>query len=449
MRRLPPVLAPVLAAAALLAAAVPAVATPPVGADVSAPQAGAPLPADAAFGIVGVNGGTFADLNPDFARQWQQWAVARPGGPPQVYVLSANPGSAGASWGQPGPSNACDGSSGDPDCASDYGFNGAQRALAAATGVVTRPVTWWVDIEGGTDGPTWDPTRLDLNADVLRGELAGLLSRPDLVARVGMYTRMGTPGQVSEFASIMGTTAEFAHLPGWVATGQTTAAGAAHVGCGRPAPSGGPVVQAQAVPPPGGTDTDAACPPTVTLAAPALAAPARAVVGPSGRTVPVAGTGLPGSRLSLAITDLRATHPRLTRTVTVGAAGTWSTGLPLAVDGRLSLRGEDGQQGSADVRPAVVVVITGHPDAAAACRSTVVGTTAGWWPGERVQLQVAGHRVADGPVRKAGSGGSWSVPLAATCGAGQRVSAYIDGKDAAGRTVTEPGRSRVVVVRRS
>jgi len=148
MRRLPPVLAPVLAAAALLAAAVPAVATPPVGADVSAPQAGAPLPADAAFGIVGVNGGTFADLNPDFARQWQQWAVARPGGPPQVYVLSANPGSAGASWGQPGPSNACDGSSGDPDCASDYGFNGAQRALAAATGVVTRPVTWWVDIEG-------------------------------------------------------------------------------------------------------------------------------------------------------------------------------------------------------------------------------------------------------------------------------------------------------------
>ncbi len=69
MRRLPPVLAPMLAATALLAAAVARSGNAPVGADVSAPQAGAPLPADAAFGIVGVNGGTFADLNPDFARQ--------------------------------------------------------------------------------------------------------------------------------------------------------------------------------------------------------------------------------------------------------------------------------------------------------------------------------------------------------------------------------------------
>jgi len=41
------------------------------GVDVSAPQAGAVLPADAAFGVVGIDGDTFATLNPDFPRQWQ------------------------------------------------------------------------------------------------------------------------------------------------------------------------------------------------------------------------------------------------------------------------------------------------------------------------------------------------------------------------------------------
>ena len=442
VRRLTPVLA--LAAAALVSAAAPALAGPPVGVDVSAPQAGAVLPGDAAFGVVGVNGATFATLNPDFARQWQTWAVGRPGGAPQVYVLSANPGQAGASWGQPGPSGACDGSSGDPDCARDYGYHGAARALAAAAGVVTSPVTWWVDVEGGVDGPTWDRDRTDLNRAVLAGELEGLRTRPDLVARVGIYTRAATPGQRSDFETIMGSGSAFAGLPVWLATGERTAAGAAHVGCGLTGPSGGPVVQVQSPGTGGGLDTDAVCPPRVVLPA-----GVRAVTGPAGRTVTVRGTGLPGTRIALTATDLRAARPRLTRTVVVGPGGTWSTGLPLAADGRLALAAADGQAAGVDLRPAAQVAITVTAPAARACTSTVRGSTGTFYAGERVQLRTGRRTLASGPVHRSGSAGSWSLTLPGTCGPGLRVSAYVDGRGTGGRVVTEPGTSRVALVRRS
>lgn len=86
-----------------MAAAAPALAGPPVGVDVSAPQAGAVLPADAAFGVVGIDGDTFATLNPDFPRQWQTWATARRVARRRS-TSCREPRHPGGELGQPGPS---------------------------------------------------------------------------------------------------------------------------------------------------------------------------------------------------------------------------------------------------------------------------------------------------------------------------------------------------------
>jgi hypothetical protein len=72
-----------------------------VGADVSYPQCGGPLPTEHAFSIVGVNGGRATTTNPCLATQLA-WAAEASGGTVhddiQLYVNTGNPGEQAPTW---------------------------------------------------------------------------------------------------------------------------------------------------------------------------------------------------------------------------------------------------------------------------------------------------------------------------------------------------------------
>ncbi|MBV9283130.1 MAG: hypothetical protein JO176_00820, partial [Acidimicrobiia bacterium] len=122
-----------LVGAAVLAAGVgtAAVALGRYGNDISWPQCGGAFPAQAGFGIVGVNGGVPFSSNSCLAAEWN-WAVATKGAP-AYYMNLSNPGSASAHWTQAGPW-PCSGSSADAGCAYNYGWNAASFALGYASG---------------------------------------------------------------------------------------------------------------------------------------------------------------------------------------------------------------------------------------------------------------------------------------------------------------------------
>jgi len=407
------------------------------GADVSFPQQGQPLPEPVDFGIVGVNGRDFASYNPDLARQWG-WAQGR-ALEPQLYVLSANPGSRGTFWGKGG-SRACDGSSDDPGCAYDHGEVGAQSALSSVAGVVDRPVTWWVDVE---IAETWRLDRPDLDAEVLRGEMAALQARPDLVRDVGVFTRATPPGKSSEWQAITGSPADLAALPSWLSTGPGDAS-SARAACAAVSPlAEGPVRLAQAAT--GGADVDVACPPRAGAVASRVTAAQRVVRGVAGSTVTVRGTGRPGSTVTVSTADLRGTRLS-TASVGVGVDGGWLLrGLVLRADGPLTVSDAAGSN-AVDVRPVVGVRLVGSGRGPHACTALVRGTTATWWSGQRVRLLAGRSVVGSGPVRRAGRGGAFVVVLAGTCGDRRTVTASVDGL--AGRSrITEPGTSRSLGVR--
>jgi hypothetical protein len=145
---------------------------PPVGADVSYPQCGKPLPEGHAFAVVGVNGGTATSTNPCLAEQLA-WAAEATGGTVhddiQLYVNTGNPGAGFASWPQSGSNHYgdCDGSNSRP-CAYQYGWD---RAVEDATmrGIANpEQYMWWLDVEIAN---TWDYAEggHTLNAAVLEG----------------------------------------------------------------------------------------------------------------------------------------------------------------------------------------------------------------------------------------------------------------------------------------
>jgi hypothetical protein len=127
-----------------------------VGADVSHPQCGRPLPTGHAFAVVGVNGGTATTTNPCLAEQLA-WAAGATGGTVhddvQLYVNTANPGPAG-SWPLSGENRygVCDGSNSRP-CAYQYGWERA-RDDATIRGIShPEQYMWWLDVEIAN---TWD-----------------------------------------------------------------------------------------------------------------------------------------------------------------------------------------------------------------------------------------------------------------------------------------------------
>ena len=155
-----------------------------VGYDVSYPQCRSTLPKDAAFAIVGVNGGAPLTSNPCFA---EQWAWARRSSAHAIYVNTAYSGI------------------GEPVA---YGRKLIEDAIERehAAGV-SGTAMWWLDVEVGN---WWRGTTQE-NATVLASMAARL---QESGVRVGIYS---SPQQWQEIAGDWEP-----GLPVWNATGPGT-----------------------------------------------------------------------------------------------------------------------------------------------------------------------------------------------------------------------------------
>lgn len=219
----------------------------PVGYDVSYPQCGGPLPVNAAFGIVGVNGGRVYSPNPCLGAGDQASQLAWAGPDAELYANTGNPGPRLSRYWPIGQSTPRSCTAEHPDsraCAYDYGWNAAADSYAGALAAYISlgwadadathiPVDsrWWLDVEAAN---SW---RRDtaLNVAALQGAVDYLESMD--VASVGFYSapRM--------WRTIAGRTDAFADHPSWVA-GASTLHGAIRV-CRGEGFTGGPIELAQ------------------------------------------------------------------------------------------------------------------------------------------------------------------------------------------------------------
>lgn len=190
------------------ALAAPKGAGPTVGYDVSYPQCGGPLPANPAFGIVGVSDGLAYGKNPCLAQQYA-WALAAPKAP-AFYMNTGNPGNAATrvSWyGQSGP-RPC-GPADEAGCAYDYGYNAAKHAFEYATAetgaAAATSAVWWLDVETAN---SWS-TDKSLNVIDIQGSIDFL--REAGIGTVGVYSTGYQWGQITGGASLG------AAVPNWVA----------------------------------------------------------------------------------------------------------------------------------------------------------------------------------------------------------------------------------------
>jgi hypothetical protein len=164
-----------------------------VGYDVSYPQCGSPLPTQASFVVVGVDGGKPYDPNPCLAEQIV-WARSV-SGKPSYYVNTANPGPRMSSFwpiGQRSPRTCTRAKPDSEGCAYDYGWNAAKdslvRAKAAARAVGAPSVTsstWWLDVETSN---TWESLEYGERPKFLRNDVAVLQGMARLLERRGVKT---------------------------------------------------------------------------------------------------------------------------------------------------------------------------------------------------------------------------------------------------------------------
>lgn len=182
------------------------------GFDISYPQCGSAYPTNAAFAIVGVNGGRVYSANPCLASQiaWGGGTAA------ELYINTGNPGPALSSYwplGQTFP-RFCDAANPDTaDCAFDYGWNAAKHSFETAQaaylqlGIVTTPAltVWWLDVETSN---SWRDNDLTLNVAALQGEVAYLRG-------VAGVTRLGFYSTTYQWGLITGGTKVFAEYPSW------------------------------------------------------------------------------------------------------------------------------------------------------------------------------------------------------------------------------------------
>jgi len=221
------------------------------GYDISYPQCGGPFPANAAFGIVGVNKGIVFSPNPCLGTGDGPSELAWGGGvQAQLYANTANPGPAlSTHWpnGQTFPLGCNTGTSPGSDtanCAYDYGwyaaadsYQTAVRAyislgLAPSGATLTpQPNRWWLDVETGN---SWR-TDVSMNVAALQGAVAYLQSVG--AAGVGFYSTQ------SQWNQITGGTAVFAPSPSWVAGAKTSRQAAGN--CSGSGFTGGAVALAQ------------------------------------------------------------------------------------------------------------------------------------------------------------------------------------------------------------
>lgn len=220
---------------------------PPIGYDVSYPQCGKELPVNAAFGIVGVNGGRVYSPNPCLGAGAHASQLAWAGPNADLYANTANPGPRISRYwpiGQAFP-RVCSADELDSlACAYDYGWNAAADSYASAVAAYVSlgwadadathtPVAnrWWLDVEVAN---SWRRNTA-LNVAALQGAVDYLESMD--VASVGFYSapRM--------WHRITGATDAFSDYPSWVA-GASTLRGAMRV-CRGEGFTGGPVELAQ------------------------------------------------------------------------------------------------------------------------------------------------------------------------------------------------------------
>jgi hypothetical protein len=231
-----------------------------VARDVSFPQCGGSLPAEAVsdFGVLGTNNGISFTRNPCLLHQLA-WAKSL-SMPPAFYANTGNPGPVRAKhWplGQTSPF-ACAAS--DPNsvgCSYDYGWNAAWQSYSTAVDAAQRlhqvdrfdarrraaNVAWWLDVETMNSWQTIDgpPTRAAQRRDVatIQGELDAL--RFAGVIQVGIYSTRFQWGQITGGASL--TQGKFAGVPQWLA-GYESQSGAV-AGCGDAGFTGGTVRMTQ------------------------------------------------------------------------------------------------------------------------------------------------------------------------------------------------------------
>jgi hypothetical protein len=251
------------------AATAPAATAPvpsTVGYDVSHPQCGSVLPTGQAFGIVGVNGGTAAKVNPCLATELR-WAASSSGAVPaqpkvQLYVNTANPGQVRdqvTTWPTTGSnrygtcagtnSAACSYRYGQQRAANDVHAYFAPAARAAGISSVPAGYTWWLDVETGNTWQTGSAAALARNRATLEGMADYFTSAG---ARVGVYS---TDRQWSRIVGTVPAGSTLRPLSSWLA-GASTFNGA-RFNCGRTPLTGGPVQLAQYVS--GGLDGDVSC----------------------------------------------------------------------------------------------------------------------------------------------------------------------------------------------
>jgi hypothetical protein len=228
-----------------------------VGYDVSYPQCGTDLPEDAAFAVVGVNGGRANRPNPCLAEQLE-WAAGASGqvrGQPrvQLYVNTANPGHVldqVRTWPLSGrtPYGRCGGDN-DLACSWQYGWLRAwvdvHAYLAPAAedaGLDPDPAVyrWWLDVETLNTWQAPTPVGQARNRAALEG-MAAYLS--DQGAEVGLYS---TSWQWGRIAGAVPPESPLTDLDSWLA-GASSAEDAAQA-CGRrPLVPGGRVRMVQFV----------------------------------------------------------------------------------------------------------------------------------------------------------------------------------------------------------
>jgi hypothetical protein len=219
--------------------------------DISYPQCGSQFPADAKFGIVGVNKGLVFSANPCLGAGSGPDELTWAGGvTAQLYANTGNPGpTLSTKWpGNQSSPRQCDTpaapGSDTADCAYDYGWNAAadsyRTAVAAYVSLGLAPAgatstpspnKWWLDVETENSWRS-DPT---LNVAALAGAVAYLESAG--VAGIGFYSTAYQWGQIT------GGTSTFAAHPSWLA-GAESAADAVSM-CGATGFTGGRVEMVQ------------------------------------------------------------------------------------------------------------------------------------------------------------------------------------------------------------
>ena len=224
-----------------------------VGYDISHPQCDAELPGDAAFAVIGVNGGIATTVNPCLAEQWA-WGQAAGAAPAELYLNTANPGELREqvdTWPQRGGNRygACDGGN-SAACSYEYGrARAADDVLMVLDALGEAGISdvadlagmrWWLDVETMNTWQTGDEEAQHNNRAALEGMAEQLTS---VGGQVGLYST----GQ--QWNEIVGAVLPWSNLHGldsWLAGAESRTD--AVLGCSdEPLVDGGRVVLTQYV----------------------------------------------------------------------------------------------------------------------------------------------------------------------------------------------------------